>query len=73
MPIFAGMLYITETSKNIDQIPYSFDVMSIFLGLILRDFLIYIIPKRKNYMTVRGVGVWEGPNKDDVIYEQPLI
>ena len=24
-------------------------------------------------MTEGGEGVWEGPKKDDVIYEQPLI
>ena len=39
---FAGMVHNEDTTLNIVQIPSSFDVMSIFLDFILRDFLNYI-------------------------------
>ena len=43
MHSFAGMVHNEDTTWNIDQIPSSLDVMSIFLHIILRDFLNYII------------------------------
>ena len=42
MHSFAGMVHNEDTTKNIDQIPSSVAVMSIFLDFMLRDFLNYI-------------------------------
>ena len=38
---FAGMDHNEDTTNNIDQIHSSVDLMSIFLQLMLRDFLYY--------------------------------
>ena len=47
MNSFAGMVHNEDTTENIEQIPISLYVVSIFLDLVLRDFLFYIINKNK--------------------------
>ena len=44
---FAGMVHNKDITWNFDQIQHSLDIMSIFLDLKLRDFLIYIITRNQ--------------------------